>query len=130
MWVPTGPLWCWNVQGADAVFFSQPTHYWAGGRTVQVAPRGPLTARCQLQSWLEEHDGTGRTHPIQCGYVAGLTPDGTYLCERHATTYNDDELVCAWCNELQAAGSTKFCPGCHAIWRAAGMPDWCCGEEG
>lgn len=124
--VPYGPLWCWNLLGPDAVFFSQPTLLWAGPRPVPVSDRHGCVARCQFQSCFEEPEGSTRTHMIQCGHVALLDASGSYRCELH---HPQRRLSCAWCDELQAAGSAKACPGCHATWKEAGLPDWCCPEE-
>lgn len=124
--VPYGPLWCWNVQGEDVVYFSQPTLAPVGPRPVLVSERTGCVARCQFQSWLEEMDGSTRTHAIQCGRVPQLTRDGEYRCTFH---HPERLQSCAWCDELAATGSTKACPGCHATWKEAGLPDFCCPPE-
>ena len=126
MFIPDGPLWCWNMQGADVLFLSQPTVYWSGGKTFQMPVAGPCAARCQFESWCEEPDGSVRTHPIQCGRLALLLPDGTYRCFLHT----GEDWGCAWCDEYKARGDHRSCPGCHATWRESGLPDFCCGPEG
>ena len=124
MYVPDGPLWCWNMQGEHIVFFSQPTVVISGKFTRHFPARGPLAARCQFQTRLQEADGSVDTYPIQCGRMAMPRPDGTYHCTFHAVP---SYLECARCEELAAQGETKSCPGCHAVWRDNGWPDWCCG---
>jgi hypothetical protein len=95
-------------------------------RTFVFGGSAACAARCQFVSCLEEIDGSCRTYDVQCGYVAQLTADGTYLCFLHAP--DEHKGTCAWCDELHAAGSLKACPGCHATWKANGWPDWCCDE--
>jgi len=109
-YVPYAPLWCWALQGEDAMFFSQPTEthlslpavvdpdgsLWLDTPTRYAFPRsGPCVARCQDESRFvlddAAHDAacargdwtTGLTPPIQCGQVARLDPDGRFLCDYH-----------------------------------------------
>ena len=122
--VPYGPLWCWGLQGDDALYLSQRTHAWSLGSVVRFLDTTAVS-RCQAISTLGEHDGSYTTPPIQCGCIAGPMPDGTTLCAFHGGAMD----ACAWCSELAAAGSLKGCPGCHATWAAQGLPDWCCPSD-
>lgn len=124
MYMPNIPIWCWNMLGPDTVRLSQPTVYWSGGTTRMFPVKGPCAARCEFESWVEEPDRSVRSHPFQCGRLAMLWREGAYLCALHT----GEDLGCAWCDDLRAAGSTKACPGCHVTWKEAGLPDWCCPE--
>ena len=84
MYVPYDPLWTWTLYaGEDGQLFSQPTMAWYGDRLLPVVNDGACVARCQCHTWITEADDSHTTHPIQCGQVAGLAPDGSYLCDFH-----------------------------------------------
>jgi len=127
MLVPQIPIWCWNILGETAQYFSQPVLPSVGGVSSRpLHGHGACLARYTATSRLGEHDGSVWTPEIQCGYVAELTPEGDYRCTRH---HPQPITFCAWCDALKAAGSTKAYPGCHTIWREQGLPDWCCPAE-
>jgi hypothetical protein len=106
-YIPQIPLWCWVLQGADALFFSQPTHallceppqLTADGRFLALGALetrwldglGACVARCQHTTQFVMDDGPGEmdpltealTPPIQCGVVAGVDALGRYFCHVH-----------------------------------------------
>ena len=77
MYAPHGPVWCWNVLGADAQYFSQPTVFWYGSVLLPFPRSLACVARCSHVFWMSEPDDSAITPPIQCGQVAGVAPDGT-----------------------------------------------------
>ena len=90
-YIPDGPLWCWVLQGADVVFFSQPTCIWEGTAPRWLGDLPACVARCGFQKHVVlddrpfdlEHPEACLTPPIQCGAVAQLDPLGRFLCGWH-----------------------------------------------
>jgi hypothetical protein len=104
-YVPRVPLWCWVLQGADVMFFSQPTEaifvepplLAEDGRLRALGAmkrwflgdRAACVARCQdLTYFVLDHDAFDRGEwdravapPVQCGRVARLDPLGLFLCD-------------------------------------------------
>jgi|SRR6266567_3176005 len=118
MYVPHIPLWCWNILGEDAQFFSQPTMAWDGDRCITISGDGSCVARCSIHTWMTEADGSHTTHDIQCGQVAGLAPDGTYLCDYHFYKC----WTCRHCHTLLQRETDTWCSAaCEAA--AAVQPD-------
>jgi len=126
-YVPRVPLWCWALQGAEAVFFSQRTH----AELALPVPPGPdgmfrigevetrwfdtrtCVARCQYETIFIMDDAAeargeharSRMPPIQCGHVARLDPTGRFLCGFHY----DKAWRCGLCQEPRpAAGPVGF----------------------
>ena len=119
---PHGPLWCWGIQGDDAVFFSQPSHVWRGG-TYMPFPKDRALLRCAFHEYLAELDGSYQTPAIQCGHIAHMDTTGMALCEEHSGAMDGS---CAWCEEMAATGLSQACPGCHATWKTIGIACECC----
>jgi hypothetical protein len=122
MFTPELPMKLWNVLGPDALRLSQPTHYWSGGRVYFLPLKGPCVARCQYAFQISASDSADLSHPILCGALAMLLPDGSYRCVFHT----DADLGCAWCEEYTARGEDRACPGCHATWKQKGWACFCC----
>jgi hypothetical protein len=103
--VPYGPLWTWNVLGDDVQYFSQTTVIWDGSAMVPIRGNGSCVARCTSHVWTSEPEGRHKTHPIQCGQVAGIDAHGRYLCDWH--------WHCAWeCRHCYASlphGEGGYC---------------------
>src|ERR1700730_7304831 len=99
--VPGIPNWCWNLLGEDALYFSQKT-----GPSSSEGPfveTGVCMARCGLQSQLGEigmgDEGGVYPHPIQCGTLATIAPDGSMLCSAHVDMLWNCEHCGAWIPE-------------------------------
>jgi hypothetical protein len=103
--VPYGPLWCWSLQGEDAVFFSQETIVWEGTVPRVVDGRGACVARCEVQTVLRESDDSHTTPPVQCGEVAGLDHRGRLLCDWHM----HEAWTCARCGTFLPSGEGGYC---------------------
>lgn len=107
--VPYGPLWCWNLSGEDAVYFSQPTLGGDGPSLVPISGAGACVARCHFASRLGEPEGDIWTCDIQCARVATLAPDGTYLC-----VYDVERFwTCQECGAWLPDGHGGCCDGCQ-----------------
>ena len=130
-YVPHGPLWCWALQGADALFFSQPTEtfLYTDTPTRYTFPgRGPCVARCQHETrfvntevvWdMDQDPQPPCLPPVQCGRVARLDPTSRFLCDLHYR----QEWICSWCDaplpapaqQLTGADGWSYCsPPCAA----------------
>jgi hypothetical protein len=112
------PDWCHRVSGRDALFFAQPTIAFVAGGPLWLAPADEAAARCGLASAHGTPPGDHRdpqTIWVQCGQLAQLCPDGTYLCETHFGFF----WLCDWCGgplpENGKEGGIAFCsPACAA----------------
>jgi len=67
-----------EVLGADAMYFSfaRVPLAWMGGRPERFEDAGHCTARCSYLFW----DGASA---LQCGAMAGLTPESNWRCDLH-----------------------------------------------
>ena len=127
-YIPEVPLWCWVMQGEDALFFSQPTHAFLCEPPLLAADGGFLTvgasetrwldalsvcvARCQHQTQFCLDDqpynldtGAGLTPPVQCGHVARVDRRARYFCDYHMRT----RWECYHCHAVLPHGEGGFC---------------------
>ena len=112
-YIPHGPLWCWMVQGPDAVYFSQPTMAWLSGEVLWLTQRTACVARCQQYYQFRLDDApydlgdpsSGLTSPVQCGGVAGVDLQGRYFCDYHLSCH----WTCAHCHAYLPHGEGGLC---------------------
>jgi hypothetical protein len=127
MFVRIEPLWLWNlVATPDEQYLSQPTaHFdpWLH-RTMVFDVKGACVARCQITTWVSEGDRRDKTHDIQCGQLATLSPDGhQYLCAYHFESL----WMCRHCHAVLANEIDEYCsPACQAAYEqmARDTPGW------
>jgi hypothetical protein len=103
----------YQTLGEDATFFSG---YYAKatasswGRALPVPPG--KVARCELSEALYRDHTGHRPVPllwVQCGQVAGLDPEGEYLCQKHMGGWQ-----CDACGALKTSYSLNggLCDAC------------------
>jgi len=106
-YIPDVPLWGWMVQGADVVYFSQPTVAWLHDELMYLGHRSSCVARCQHHyRYVLDHELPPRlTPPRQCGRVAALDLQGRYYCAYHMSSHWE----CIICDAPLAQGEGGCC---------------------
>ena len=106
---PPIPIWCWNIFGEDALYLSQPSVAVMCGTSscYTILPPSPCVARCSCITRDAQHNGSDWVWSldVQCGIVAQIAPDGSYLCDDHLHKV----WHCPWCDELLPTGEGDYC---------------------
>jgi hypothetical protein len=111
IYIPSISRWCWDLDGADAQYLSQPTTAEVEGMTLWFGRLGdPCIARCPKVLLV----GSGPAPvAMQCGTVAGLDAQGRHLCQ--LPRY--DLWQCGECGAFLPHGEGGFCSeACRVVY--------------